>query len=175
MTGVQTCALPILFVGCDKRSKLQGGVPARAIIEVSRRPRGSQISAPAHRERYSARLSHPTNKFTASKRKATIHFSSSATQGGKTGDPITLPDVLLVTAEGKPNFANIASCAVQRGETIVVDDARAETEFDFSGTRSFDEMLGYRSTSFLSVPLKTMSDESIGVLQDRKSVVRERV
>lgn len=94
-----------------------------------------------------------------------LNDSLGITQGGKTGDPITLPDVLLVTAEGKPNFANIASCAVQRGETIVVDDARAETEFDFSGTRSFDEMLGYRSTSFLSVPLKTMSDESIGVLQ----------
>jgi hypothetical protein len=49
-----------LFVGCDKRSKLQGGVPARAIIEVRGRPPSSQISAPAHRERYSARLSHPT-------------------------------------------------------------------------------------------------------------------
>jgi hypothetical protein len=56
-----------LFVGCDKRSEFQGGVPARAIIEVRGRPRSSQISAPAHRERYSARLSHPTaNKFTAS-------------------------------------------------------------------------------------------------------------
>jgi hypothetical protein len=49
-----------LFVGCDKRSEFQGGVPARAIIEVGRRPRNSQISAPAHREPCSARLSHPT-------------------------------------------------------------------------------------------------------------------
>jgi hypothetical protein len=56
------------FVGCDKRSKLQGGVPARAIIEVGGRPRGSQISAPAHREPCSARLSHHT----AYQRKATI-------------------------------------------------------------------------------------------------------
>jgi hypothetical protein len=41
---------------CD----VQDGVPARAIIEVRGRPRGSQISAPAHREPSSARLSHPT-------------------------------------------------------------------------------------------------------------------
>jgi hypothetical protein len=51
-----------LFVGCDKRSEFQGGVPARAIIEVRGRQRGSQISAPAHREPCSARLSHPTAK-----------------------------------------------------------------------------------------------------------------
>jgi hypothetical protein len=51
-----------LFVGCDKRSEFQGGVPARAIFEVRGRPRGSQISAPAHREPCSARLSHPTAK-----------------------------------------------------------------------------------------------------------------
>jgi hypothetical protein len=49
-----------LFVGCDKRSKFQGGVPARAITEVRERAHGSEISAPAHREPSSARLSHPT-------------------------------------------------------------------------------------------------------------------
>jgi hypothetical protein len=51
-----------LFVGCDKRSEFPDGVPARAIIEVGGRPRSSQISAPAHREPCSARLSHPTAK-----------------------------------------------------------------------------------------------------------------
>jgi hypothetical protein len=30
-----------LFVGCDKRSEFQSGVPARAIIEVRGRPRSS--------------------------------------------------------------------------------------------------------------------------------------
>jgi hypothetical protein len=49
-----------LFVGCDKRSEFQDGVPARTITEVGGRPRSSQISAPAHREPCSARLSYPT-------------------------------------------------------------------------------------------------------------------
>jgi hypothetical protein len=51
------------IVGCDKRSEFQGGVPARAIIEVRERAHSSQISAPAHREPCSARLSHPTLRF----------------------------------------------------------------------------------------------------------------
>ena len=56
----------IFSVGCDKRSEGQRGVPARAITEVCRCLRGSQISARARR---SARLSHPTvKKNTASKR-----------------------------------------------------------------------------------------------------------
>jgi hypothetical protein len=50
----------VLFVGCDKRSRFPDGVPARAMNEVRERPRNSQISAPAHREPCSARLSHPT-------------------------------------------------------------------------------------------------------------------
>jgi hypothetical protein len=43
-------AIVNLFVGCDKRSRFRDGVPARTIIEVRRRSRSSQISAPAHRE-----------------------------------------------------------------------------------------------------------------------------
>ncbi len=86
-------------------------------------------------------------------------------QGGKTGEAITLPDLPLYHDNNAPNLANIACCAAHRGETILVDDARSSNEFDFSGTRKFDEMLGYRSTSFLTVPLKDLSGECIGILQ----------
>ena len=37
--------------------------------------------------------------------------------------------------------------------------------FDFSGTRAFDERTGYRSQSFLTVPMKNHDRELIGVLQ----------
>lgn len=47
----------------------------------------------------------------------------------------------------------------------MIDDARASDEFDFSGTGMFDEMLGYRSSSFLTIPLKTTSNKTLGVLQ----------
>ncbi len=40
-----------------------------------------------------------------------------------------------------------------------------EEGFDFSGTREFDDRTGYRSQSFLTVPMKNHEDELIGVLQ----------
>lgn len=86
-------------------------------------------------------------------------------QGGTTGEPVSLPEIPLSKENGAANLSNIASCAAHRGNTIVVDDARTNEEFDFSGTRSFDEMLGYVSTSFLTIPLKNLADECIGVLQ----------
>ena len=86
-------------------------------------------------------------------------------QGGTSEQRVSLPEVELRDAEGESNLANIASrCAIE-GKTIVVDDSYVSQEFDFSGTRKFDEMTGYRSTSFLTVPLKNFSDECIGVLQ----------
>ena len=86
-------------------------------------------------------------------------------EGGTSGQEVTLPEISLVTADGDPNMSNIASrCAVDV-ETIFVDDSYTSDEFDFSGARRFDEMTGYRSTSFLTVPFKNFSDECIGVLQ----------
>ncbi len=86
-------------------------------------------------------------------------------RGGTTGEAISLPDVQLFKDDGSPNLSNIASSAVHRGGTIIVDDSRQDKEFDFSGTRAFDEMLGYVSKSFLTTPFITMGGECIGVLQ----------
>tara|TARA_E500000331_G_scaffold346799_1_gene386161 strand:+ start:722 stop:1918 length:1197 start_codon:yes stop_codon:yes gene_type:complete len=86
-------------------------------------------------------------------------------EGGTSRQEVTLPEISLFTADGKPNMLNIASrCAVEV-ESIFVDDSYTSDEFDFSGARRFDEMTGYRSTSFLTVPFKNFSDECIGVLQ----------
>ena len=39
------------------------------------------------------------------------------------------------------------------------------SDLDFSGTRNFDKKTGYRSKSFLTVPMKNHENEIIGVLQ----------
>jgi hypothetical protein len=49
--------------------------------------------------------------------------------------------------------------------TINIADAYCQQHFDFSGTRAFDERTGYRSRSFLTVPMKNHENELIGVLQ----------
>jgi diguanylate cyclase (GGDEF)-like protein len=94
-----------------------------------------------------------------------INDSLGISPGSQSGETIEFPRIPLRNIDGTPNLANIASCAVYRGEPVLIDDAGCNTEFDFSGMKSMDEMLGYRSTSFLTIPLKTASDTCIGVLQ----------
>ena len=86
--------------------------------------------------------------------------------GGSSGVEITLPRLPLYDAEtGEPNRKNVASFAALTGNTVNIADAYNAEGFDFSGTRRFDEMNNYRSTSFLTVPLKDRKGEVIGVLQ----------
>jgi HD-GYP domain-containing protein (c-di-GMP phosphodiesterase class II) len=86
--------------------------------------------------------------------------------GGTTGVDIKFPPVPLFSETGAPNMNNVASYSGITGEVINIDDAYASTgRFDFSGTKRFDASTGYRSQSFLTVPLKNHQDEVIGVLQ----------
>ncbi|HEY5719114.1 MAG TPA: GAF domain-containing protein, partial [Gammaproteobacteria bacterium] len=85
--------------------------------------------------------------------------------GGTTGKPITFPNLPLYDAEGQPNTNMVAACAALERKTINIPDAYEETRYDFSGTRKFDANTGYRSKSFLTVPLENHEGEVIGVLQ----------
>lgn len=85
--------------------------------------------------------------------------------GGTTGKPIDLPPLPLRHADGTPNDSLVAAHAAIHDRTVNVADAYAHGRFDFSGTRSFDERTGYRSQSFLTVPMKNHERELIGVLQ----------
>jgi HD-GYP domain-containing protein (c-di-GMP phosphodiesterase class II) len=85
--------------------------------------------------------------------------------GGTTGNQITLPDLPLHNAQGEPNNSLVAAYAALHDETVNIADAYTEAGFDFSGTRNFDARTGYRSQSFLTVPMKNHENEIIGVLQ----------
>ncbi len=85
--------------------------------------------------------------------------------GGTTGTPIPFPAVRLVDADGTPNHANVAAAAAITGRTINIADAYDAAGFDFSGPRAFDQRTGYRSRSFLTVPLKNHDAEVVGVIQ----------
>ena len=86
-------------------------------------------------------------------------------QGGTTGQRIHLPELPLRRADGSPNDALVAAYAAIHDRTVNIADAYAEEGFDFSGTRAFDQRTGYRSQSFLTVPMKNHDGELIGVLQ----------
>ena len=86
--------------------------------------------------------------------------------GGTTGKDITFPSLRMYDEKtGEPNHKNIASHAALTGKSINIEDAYAASEFDFAGTKKFDQGTGYRSKSFLTVPLKNSQEEIIGVLQ----------
>jgi len=85
--------------------------------------------------------------------------------GGTTGTTINFPDLPLHDAADRPNNAMVAAFAAINDRTVNIADAYTEAGFDFSGTRKFDERTGYRSKSFLTVPMKNHENEIIGVLQ----------
>lgn len=85
--------------------------------------------------------------------------------GGTTGNAINFPNLPLHGVDGSPNDSMVAAYTAIHDRTVNVADAYTEEGFDFSGTRKFDERTGYRSRSFLTVPMKNHEDEIIGVLQ----------
>jgi HD-GYP domain-containing protein (c-di-GMP phosphodiesterase class II) len=85
--------------------------------------------------------------------------------GGTSGKDIPFYPIKLYNNDGKPNENMIAANAGINGKTINIPDAYKAKGFDFSGTKAFDEKTGYRSKSFLTVPLKNHEEEIIGVLQ----------
>jgi HD-GYP domain-containing protein (c-di-GMP phosphodiesterase class II) len=86
-------------------------------------------------------------------------------QGGTTGVEIQIPPQLMYAEDGTPNNQQIVSNAALSGNTLNIEDAYDSTEFDFSGTKRFDEGSGYRTKSVLTVPLKNSQNDVIGVLQ----------
>ncbi len=85
--------------------------------------------------------------------------------GGASGSEVGLPNIRLYDANGAPNLRMVAARAAVTGVTVNIPDAYGATGYDLSGTRAFDERTGYRSKSFLSVPMRNHEDEVIGVLQ----------
>lgn len=87
--------------------------------------------------------------------------------GGTAGEPLDgrFPELALYHPDGQPNNNNIAAYCAVNSRTVNIADAYEAEGFDFSGTRKFDERTGYRSRSFLTVPMVNHEGEVIGVLQ----------
>ncbi len=85
--------------------------------------------------------------------------------GGTTGNPVPFYPIHLIGKDGKPNHSMVAAYAALTGKTVNIADAYTAEGFDFTGTRNFDKKTGYRSKSFLTVPMVNHEHEIIGVLQ----------
>jgi phosphoserine phosphatase RsbU/P len=88
------------------------------------------------------------------------------TMGGTTSNVIPYPPLPLYReTTGQPNYNNIATCVALSGHSVNIPDIYQEKDFDFSGTRVYDQKNHYRSISTLTTPLKNHEGEVIGVLQ----------
>ncbi len=85
--------------------------------------------------------------------------------GGSSGADIPFAPLQLYDPTGEPNHHNVSTHAALTGKTVNIPDAYEVGEFNFDGTRAFDARSGYRSTSFLTIPLKNHQGEVIGVIQ----------
>jgi HD-GYP domain-containing protein (c-di-GMP phosphodiesterase class II) len=85
--------------------------------------------------------------------------------GGTTGVEIPFYPINLFDKEGKPIYSMVAAYAVHHDRSVNIADAYTAEGFDFTGTQNFDKKTGYRSRSFLTVPMKNHENEIIGVLQ----------
>jgi len=85
--------------------------------------------------------------------------------GGTSGKPVPYSPLALYDASGEPNLHHVAAYAAIKKRTVNIEDAYTATDFDFRGTKAFDLRTGYRSRSFLTVPLANHENELIGVLQ----------
>jgi len=85
--------------------------------------------------------------------------------GGTTGVEIPFYPIFLFDKDGNPVKTMVAAYAVHHDRSVNVADAYTAEGFDFTGTKNFDKKTGYRSTSFLTVPMKNHDGEVIGVLQ----------
>ena len=86
--------------------------------------------------------------------------------GGTTGNEITFKPIPLYKEDsGQENRSNIASYVALTHSRVILPDAYEAEGFDFSGTREFDKRTGYRSKSFLAVPLENSEKHVIGVIQ----------
>ena len=85
--------------------------------------------------------------------------------GGTSGIEIPYYPVKLWIDKQTPNKQNVSAYVALAQKTVNIHDAYEEEGFDFEGTKNFDEKSGYRSKSFLTVPLKNHENEIIGVMQ----------
>ncbi len=85
--------------------------------------------------------------------------------GGTTGVEIPFDPVQLYDSAGKRTLSNVVSYAYHYDTSLNIADAYTEKGFDFSGTKNMDKRTGYRSKSFLTVPMKNHENEIIGILQ----------
>lgn len=63
------------------------------------------------------------------------------------------------------NLQNICTYAIHQNKAVNIKNVYEETNFDFSGTKAFDQANNYQTKSVLAVPITDYKCDVIGVIQ----------
>lgn len=86
--------------------------------------------------------------------------------GGRDEKIAPFKPIRLYNDRGAPNLSTQVVRAVLEQVPINIDDVyTASTDFDFKGTKVFDETFHYRTQSVLTIPMVNHKKETIGCLQ----------
>lgn len=105
------------------------------------------------------------NKDHKSLRFTVIRTDSLGIYMGGTKAKIKWDNVELFDKNNNQNKKQVASLCALTGEMINISDVYKDTNFDFSGTKTFDKGTGYRTKSMLVIPMKDHDNNIIGVIQ----------
>ncbi|ADG93082.1 metal dependent phosphohydrolase [Arcobacter nitrofigilis DSM 7299] len=94
-----------------------------------------------------------------------VQTDSLSIKMGGTEGKITWPELPLYKEDGTPNEQMVAALCALEGKLINIPDVYETKDFNFEGTKKFDESTGYRTKSMLVIPMKNHDDDVIGVLQ----------
>lgn len=75
------------------------------------------------------------------------------------------PSIPLFESNGEINQHHVAAFTCHAKTLINIEDAYDDTQFDFSGAKTFDEVNHYRTQSILAIPLLNESNQVLGLLQ----------
>jgi len=87
---------------------------------------------------------------------------SSVGLGQKGVTPTLLP---FKHVDGSPNYTNVSVYCALKNETVSIADIYDTQEFDFSGARKIDSLIGYHSRSMLLVPMTDHRGHTLGVVE----------
>ena len=172
MTGVQTCALPIYILDelCPFLEE-----QAREISELTAIGKalgtGKDIRALLKMilsiaRRFSKADGGTLYLVDPQKKKLDFHvFHNDSLDIDEEAEGLDLPGVPLYLEDNRPNLSNVSSYVFHTGEIVNLEDVYTTNQFQFNGTRKFDEALHYRSKSMVVIPMRNHEDDIIGVLQ----------
>lgn len=91
-----------------------------------------------------------------------INRSLALHYGGSTAKPITFPSVDLKSVASE---SSLVGYAVHQKALVNIKDAYLSEKFNFTQTRSFDQLFGYHTKAVLVVPIQNLEKEIVAAIQ----------